>query len=209
VVFNVYEPLLFYKREKTDEFVPVLSTGWETSSDGLTYKFTIRNGVRFRQGGTLEPHEVAQSFWRGLLQDRTGGPQWVLLEPLLGVSGIKELATQTAGVEDFARVDPASLAQTCEMVKQAVAFDDAAGTITFSLAKPFGAFLQILASTWGSVLDQEWMVEQGDWDADCATWTRWHDPAAEKSAIFSKMNGTGPFKFERYRHGPHPPMPMA
>ena len=203
VVFNVYEPLLFFKREKIDEFVPLLSTGWETSQDGLTYRFTIRKGVRFHQGGALEPHDVAHTFWRGMLQDRAGGSQWARLEPLLGVFGIKELAMQIAGVEDFSQVDAASLVQTCERVKQAVTFDDAAGTVTFNLAKPFGPFLQILASHWGSgsILDQEWLIEQGDWDADCATWTKWHDPPAEQSAIFSKMNGTGPFKFERWAAG--------
>ena len=45
------------------------------------------------------------------------------------------------------------------------------------------------------------MVSQGAWDGDCATWTRWHDPTAEESVVFSKMNGTGPFKFERWLTG--------
>ena len=201
VIFNVYEPLVFYKREKFDEFVPVLSTGWDISQDGRTYAFTIRDGVRFHEGGTLEPHDVAYTIRRGLLQDRAGGPQWVLLEPILGVFGIGELATEIAGVDDFADVDPASLVATCERVKQAVAFDDSAGTVTFNLAKAFGPFLQILASGWGAAMDMEWMTEQGAWDGDCGTWTVWHDPAAEESVVFNKMNGTGPFKFERWEPG--------
>ena len=201
LVFNVYEPLLFYEREKIDEFVPVLSTGWDVSDGGKTYRFTIREGVRFHEGGTLEPHDAAYSIWRGLLQDRAGGPQWVLLEPLLGVSGIEELATQIAGAKSFEEVDAASLAATCERVKQSVTFDDDTGTVTFALNKPFGPFLQILASGWGSVADMEWMIDQGAWDGDCATWTRWRDPAAEESVIFKKMNGTGPFKFERWDAG--------
>ena len=152
-IFNVYEPLLFYKRERIDQFVPVLSTGWNISPDGRTYTFDVRQGVRFHEGGTLEPHDVAYSVWRGLLQDRAGGPQWVMLEPTLDVPTIELLATSIAGVDDFADVDAASLASTCESVKRAVAFDDAAGTVTFSLAKPFGPFLQILASAWGVALD--------------------------------------------------------
>ena len=198
-VFNVYETLLFYKREKLGEFVPVLSTGWDISEDGQKYTFTIRDGVSFHEGGTLEPHDVAYSIWRGLLQDRAGGPQWILLDPLLEVSGIKALATQIAGVGEFAAVDDSSLVQTCQRVKEAVTFDDANRTVTFNLSKPFGPFLQILGSGWGSIVDQEWMIEQGAWDADCGTWTKWHDPAAEESVIFQKMNGTGPFKFERWR----------
>lgn len=201
VIFNVYEPLIWYKREKIDEFVPVLATDWKISEDGKTYTFTIRQGVTFHEGGTLEPHDIAYSVWRGLLQDRSGGPQWVLLEPLLGVSSIEDLATEIAGVEDFADVDAESLVATCERVKEAVTYDDEAGTVTFNLVEPWGPFLQILASGWGAALDMEWMVEQGAWDGDCATWQNWHDPAAEESVIFNKMNGTGPFKFERWVPG--------
>ncbi len=198
LIFNVYEPLIFYEREKIDKFVPMLSTGWDISEDGLTYTFTIRNGVQFHEGGTLEPHDVAYSFRRGLLQDRSGGPQLFFIEPLLGGFNIKGLATQIAGVDDFADVDAASLVATCERVEQAVTFDDAAGTVTFNLTKPFGPFLQLLTSTYGSIVDMEWMIDQGDWDADCGTWTQWHDPTADESVIFNTMNGTGPFKFERW-----------
>ncbi|MEE8442191.1 MAG: ABC transporter substrate-binding protein [Dehalococcoidia bacterium] len=198
VIYNVYEPLLFYERAKIDAFVPVLSTGWNVSQDGLTYTFSIRDGVGFQEGGTLEPHDVAYTFQRGMLQDRAGGPQWVLLEPLIGMLSIEGIATKIADVEDFADVDAASLAQTCERVKQAVTFDDAAGTATFNLAKAFGPFLQILASNWGVIIDKEWTVAQGGWDGDCATWSQWHDPVAEESVIFNTMNGTGPFKLERW-----------
>ena len=143
-------------------------------------------------GGTLEPHDVAYSVQRGLLQDRSAGPQWILLDALLGVFSIEQLASQMAGVEDFAEVDASSLVATCEQVKQAVTFDDNEGTVTFNLAKPFGPFLQVLASGWGSVLDMDWMSSQGAWDGGCAGWTRWHDPAAQDSVLFDRMNGTGP-----------------
>ena len=95
-------------------------------------------------------------------------------------------------------MDAASLVATCERVEQAVAFDDTAGTVTFNLTKPFGPFLQLLTSTYGSIVDMEWMIDQGDWDADCGTWTQWNDPTADESVIFNTMNGTGPFKFERW-----------
>ena len=197
----MYEPLIFFERERIDRFVPVLSTDWAVSEDRATYTFSIRPGVRFHEGGTLEPHDVAYSVQRGLLQDRSAGPQWILLDALLGVFSIEQLASQIAGVEDFAEVDPSSLVATCEQVKQAVAFDDDEGTVTFNLAKPFGPFLQVLASGWGSVLDMDWMSSQGDWDGGCEGWTRWHDPVAQNSVLFDKMNGTGPFKFERWLPG--------
>lgn len=100
LVFNIYDTLIFPRRESISEFVPVLATEVPTvengliSADGMTWTFNIRSGVTFHEGGTLEPHDIAYSIWRGLLQDRSGGPQWMLLEPLLGVSAIESLALE-------------------------------------------------------------------------------------------------------------------
>src|SRR5207249_2620570 len=49
VIFNVYEPLVFMKKDKTTEFVPMLATKWDISTDGKTYTFTIRKGVKFHE----------------------------------------------------------------------------------------------------------------------------------------------------------------
>ena len=45
------------------------------------------------------------------------------------------------------------------------------------------------------------MVENGDWDGDCATWQNWADPAAEESLLFNKANGTGPYKLDHWTPG--------
>ena len=47
-IINIYETLIFWDRQKTDQFVPVLATKVPTvengliSADGLTYTFPIR-----------------------------------------------------------------------------------------------------------------------------------------------------------------------
>jgi len=104
-------------------------------------------------------------------------------------------------VTDFAAVPEDILVKVCEDVKAAVEYDDDARTLTLHLKAPFGPTMQLLSNGWASPLDQEWMVEQGDWDGDCATWVQYHDPAAEDSVIFNKENGTGPFKLEYWKPG--------
>ena len=48
---NVYEPLLWYNPPGGDEqFTPALATEWEVSDDGLTWTFTLREGVVFHDG---------------------------------------------------------------------------------------------------------------------------------------------------------------
>ncbi|NLS77672.1 MAG: ABC transporter substrate-binding protein [Chloroflexi bacterium] len=198
---NIYEGLVFFNREQVTEFVPALAESWTISDDGLTYVFNIRKGVTFHQGGTLEPHDVAYSLQRGMLQDRAGGPQWMMLEPIFGYSSIKDLAMDTAKVDDFAKVDAASLVAVAELVKAAVVADDAAGTVTLKLATPAPWFFQVLAQNFGAVLDMEWMVEKGDWDGASDTWTKWTDPAQEATVLFNVANGTGPYMLEKWEPG--------
>lgn len=71
---NIYEGVVWFNKDNTSEFVPILSTGWEVNEAGDQWVFNIRDGVTFHEGGTLEPHDIAYSLQRGLLQDRIDGP---------------------------------------------------------------------------------------------------------------------------------------
>lgn len=208
---NLYDSLVFYNREKYDEFIPVLATEWQTSEDGLTYTFNIRDGVTFHAGGTLEPHDIAYSLQRAMLQDRVDGPMALYLEPVLGTSSLMGEALERANVtkEGATLADvPADVSiALCEEVMAAVTADDAAKTVTIKLKTATPWFMQLLAQPWGGAMDQEWMVEQGDWDGKCkndageATWTAWNGPDAQESKLFEVANGTGPYKLESWKHG--------
>jgi len=190
IVFNVYEPLLFYNREAVDEFVPLLAEEMpEVSEDGTTFTFKVRQGIKFHEGGDLTPSDIAYSWWRTMLQDRAGGPAWVVLEPLTGQYSIDDIADEMG--------DEAA----CEYIKTTVVPDDENWTITFNLPKPFGAFLSIVATGWGVAADKEWVADIGGWNGDCATWRDYHDPEDVESELYNAMNGTGPYKFDHWTPG--------
>ena len=86
-----YETLIFFDGESTTEFVPVLATEWTVSEDGLTYRFKIREGVKFHNGNDLTPEDVEYSFERGMVLDYGAGPQWMLFEPLLGIQSSRDV----------------------------------------------------------------------------------------------------------------------
>ena len=97
---------------------------------------------------------MAYSFQRGLLQGGYNSPQWLLAEPFFGV-GIDDI---TAIVDDFASADDrdslmandaATLVAACETVKSKIVADDAAGTVTMTLAQGWGPFLATIAQGWG------------------------------------------------------------
>lgn len=217
VIFHVYDNLIDYDGPATDRFVPMLATQVPSLDNGLireqedgsvVLRFPIRRGVTFHEGGTLSPEDVAYSFWRLMLLDRSNGPSWLVLSPLLEVNTIEDLAirleAERSGREPadltFDQVSAEALEATCRRVQEAVRVDGDA--VEFHLPRPFPPFFSIIAhsASWAAVLDREWAIAQGAWDGSCANWVAFHDPQKENDPLYEKMNGTGPFKLAGWDH---------
>jgi ABC-type transport system substrate-binding protein len=206
IIQNVYQTLVFYDGEATDKFVGMLATDWTVSDDGKTWTFNVRPGVTFHNGDPLTPTDVAYSFQRGLLQGGYSSPQWLLAEPFLGVGNddITMIVDEGASADDRATLianDPAKLKSACETVQAAIVADDAAGTVTFNLAQPWGPFLATIANGWGSVMDKKWVVENGGWDGTCDTWQNYYGMTSAEDPFSKIMNGTGAFKLDHWTPG--------
>ena len=72
LIFNIYEGL--YKFDSTGTLNPCLATDCEISDDASVYTFTIREGVTFHNGDTLDADDVVYSLKRaaGLLDTQDG-----------------------------------------------------------------------------------------------------------------------------------------
>lgn len=236
VLFNIYETLVFWDGEKPDQYVARLATEVPSEANGLlrdegrTYVFPVREGIEFTAGpvddasgapiagsGVLSPADVAYSFQRGMLQNRAGGPQSLLLDPLLGVRSILQLAREIEAdssgkaadaIASLDDVSPATLDAVCQRVKDSVSVDG--NTVVFRLKEPFAPFVQILSGYWASIVDSEWVmaevkneagevVKRAGWDGTCATWRAFHDPKIEDTELFAVANGTGPYKLDSWR----------
>jgi ABC-type transport system substrate-binding protein len=207
IVQNVYETLVFYDGGATDKFVPQLAESWTVSDDGTVWTFTLRKGVKFHSGAEMTASDVAYSFQRGLLQGGTSSPQWLLTEPFFGV-GVDDIAAvvdpEGSVYDDRALMqafDPAALVAACEKTKTAIVADDAAGTVTMTLAQPWGPFLPTIAQTWGSVMEQKWVVENGGWDGSCDTWQNFYVSEPDINPFNGIANGTGAFKLDHWTKG--------
>ena len=187
IIGTVYEYLLTYKGS-TLELAPRLATKVPShgnglvSKDGLTYTFAIRKGVKFHEGQPLTPEDVRYSILRFMLIDRTGGPSSLMLEPILGITSTRDSkGNLLPGV--FKQADAAVRVQSDNVVVR--------------LKKPYAPFLSIFAS-FGAVLSKPWCVAQGDWDGTEATLAAHNNPDRHNLPLNERMNGTGPFKLERW-----------
>lgn len=192
VLINVYETLVFPKKSSPTDMVPMLATSWDTSSDGKTWTFHIRPNVKFQNGDTLTPEDVAYSFWRGMIQDRAGGPQWIMLEPFFGlnVQSFQNDVVKSQFNGDFAKA--------AQAVENAVTYNNSAMTVTLHLKQPYGPMLEILSGTWASVIDMNWAISQGAWDGNPADAQKYHNPAANQDALYQVANGTGPYSMTKW-----------
>ncbi len=192
VLINVYETLVFPKKSSPTDMVPMLATSWDTSSDGLTWTFHIRSGVKFQNGDTLTPEDVAYSFWRGMIQDRAGGPQWIMLEPFFGLN------VQSFQNDVVQALFNGNFANAAQAVENAVTYDNSAMTVTLHLKQPYGPMLEILSGSWASVIDMNWAISQGAWDGNPGDAQKYHDPAANQDALYQVANGTGPYSMTKW-----------
>ena len=60
LIDNIYQGLI--SRTAEQEIVPALASDYEVSDDGLTYTFTLREGVTFHDGQELTPQDVVWSL---------------------------------------------------------------------------------------------------------------------------------------------------
>ncbi len=211
LIFNVYEPLIFYNGEHVDMYMPQIATSWTlqnitgtTNPEGLPwyfrYTFAVRQNVKFHDNSTvLTPQDVEYSIERAMVQDRDGGPTWMLYQPLLNSYRASDLGDLS---------DPHDVAAIGKMIDSAV--ESNITHVWFNLAFPgaYAPFMQVLCHICSSILSRQWINDyvvatlgridwSGNWTygGDHTEWITYHAPIASPLDLpYPVMMGTGPYK---------------
>jgi peptide/nickel transport system substrate-binding protein len=95
VLFNTTNRLVEYPPGATEP-EPGLATDWEISDDGLTYTFTLRDGVKFQDGSDFDSEDVKYSLERAIKVNDPDGASFLLQtrdeesgEPSSGIASIE------------------------------------------------------------------------------------------------------------------------
>ena len=120
VASEIYDTLVRFK-DKSMEVEPDLATSWDISTDGLTYTFHLRDGIKFQDGTDFNADAVVWNYKR--MTDKTA-PGY---------------DTGTYGYAETIFGE----------VKDATAPD--AKTVVFTLKEPFAPFLSMMAMTQFSI----------------------------------------------------------
>ncbi len=186
-LINVYETLIGFDGEKTDSFIPLISEKVPSkengliSGDGRIYRFPIRKGIKFHNGDELTPEDVKYSLLRFMITDMPGGPSSLLLEPVFGLTTIKD---ENGNI----KVSKKDFENAIKVEKDSV---------VITLKKPFAPFLSIIAR-WSYVMNSRWAIKQGEWDGSYEKIKDFSGGGRENSKILDLECGSGPFSVLRW-----------
>lgn len=188
-IMNIYESLIFFDGSATDKFGPVLATEVPSvenggiRDDGKTYEFKIRKDVKFHNGNDLTAEDVAYSIKRHMVVDQEGGPMWMMLEAVAGVSSTRKDGKIIDGI--FEKIDKS--------------VEVKGDSVIIHLPRPFPPLLAVLAYSYGGViLDKEWTIENGGWDGTVKNASKFNGPAFGAEPLQKIANGTGPYKMLKW-----------
>jgi peptide/nickel transport system substrate-binding protein len=124
-IYNTYVPLLTYRHadgKAGSEVIPGLARALpEISADGLTYRFRLRDGLRYSDGKPVVASDFKRAVERVFLLNSSGSPFF----------------TDIVGAAEFAKGKQGGIS--------GIVSDDKSGEITIELVRPRGTFLQELA----------------------------------------------------------------
>jgi peptide/nickel transport system substrate-binding protein len=190
VIEQAYDGLVDFEGASLDiiaprlaSVVPTLENGF-LSKDGRTYAFPLRNGVKFHDGTEMTAEDVKYSLMRLMLTTSDGGPAQLLLVPLTG---------RRSALGPDGRPDP----EVFDLADKAVSVEG--GAIVLRLPQPFAPMLTVLATT-SYVVSKKFVTAHGGWDGSKETWVGHWNPRRERTALYDRENGTGPFKLTRWDH---------
>lgn len=188
---NIYDTLVFYEGESTSDFVPVLATEVPTlenggiTDGGKTYRFKIREGVKFHSGDTLTPEDVEYTFERAFVTDPDGGPTWIWYYLFLDVG--------------HSRDGDGNIQISFEDIDRTVEVDG--DYVVFNLKNPFPPFLGVLSGSWAAIVNKSFVAENGGWDGSADTWEDYNNPPEDEETLWDVADGTGPYRLARWEKG--------
>lgn len=159
---NIYEPLLWYNGTSPTVVIPWLAENYTSSANGMSYNFTLRSGIQFADGETLNSTAVYFSLNRLLMGDgstpTTHATQaaW-LLQQLVNTS----LSTFLTGKQTY------SPTYAYDVLAQD--FVQITGPLTFTIhvMNPSSSFPYLLTGLWAYIMAPDYVMQK-----DLAMWAQ-------------------------------------
>ena len=98
---NIYEGMVWFNKDRTDEYVPVLATDWTVNESGDQWVFNVRDGVNFHDGSGFDAADVVYSLGRVLDPD-SDSPARSAVKMITNVEALDDMTVQISLDTPFA-----------------------------------------------------------------------------------------------------------
>ena len=171
---QMYDTLITYK-QGTTELEPGLATSWESTPDGKTWTFTLREGVTFHDGTALDAEAVCANFDRWFQMKGAAAQSQMIYygDVFEGFQTNEGDASGEPVYKSCTAQDPTTAVLSLNQFKGA--FPAAFGLTSFSISSP---------------------TAMQQYDANAVTQSG--DSFTYPAYATEHPTGTGPFKFESY-----------
>jgi|GEM_PF-166834 peptide/nickel transport system substrate-binding protein len=162
VVEQIYQGLVMPNGESVTSYVGVLAQNWTVSSDGMTYTFNLRHGVKFSNGDPFNAYDIWFSIYRTLIMNQA--PAFILAQNMAPGNGVNFTVNATV-LNSINYADPSTQnlsfmeypAQSVQVVTPyQVVFHLGYG---YNGPSPYNAFLATLTTPMAMAVDPR-VVEQ-------------------------------------------------
>ncbi len=153
---NIYEPLFWFNGTNGQDTVPWLAQSYSLSADGKTMTVTLRNGIHFADGETLNSTAVYFSYNRLLVMDGSSpvghGTQasWI----------VQQLLNSSLSTTLCACVQVYGASYTNAVLAEHFVQITGTNTLTLHIMSPQGAVLYLLANLWANILAPDYTMQQ-------------------------------------------------
>ena len=165
LAYTVYQSLVTVNESaqfKTGniQYLPGLATGWNVSSDGMTYTFNLRQGVNFSSGNPFNAYQAWGEYY-GLYYLTGNSSTWMESYPLFNMN------TSDFGPSTLALMSQSGVmspnAQLMSIMKNTSwpIYVTGPYTLVFHLANPFVFFPGVLVVYDGLMFDTQWLLQHG------------------------------------------------
>jgi peptide/nickel transport system substrate-binding protein len=176
ILENTYETL-YELTDSSGGLGPLLATEHTISEDGLTYTFTLREGVTFHSGNPMTCADAEYSFRRYLVVNNFSSPAFIVSDIVLG----------------FENWDDDLIANTPYSVISDAVHCNEAGQLVINLVRPDApALLKLSAGV--SIVDSQFAIEGGEWSGTEEDWQEWVGQEVFDSLFNEEMSGTGAYR---------------
>lgn len=147
VIQNVNEQLMWFKGADATTEVPWLASSQTVSTDGLTYTYQLRHGIKFSDGTPFNASAVYFSIMRTIIIDDPSSPAWSVDQVLRGAYAY---SASYGGCGCGAGYDQSAVNA---LVAAAPVTINGTYKVSFHLLRPYAAWPFIMAFTVSAIQD--------------------------------------------------------